>query len=76
MAKEFEAAGMPVAYITTLDGLARSVGAPRIVRGKAITSVAGDPSLRLSDEKALRKDIINKALKALTTAVNEPTAFD
>jgi hypothetical protein len=50
MAKEFEAAGMPVAYITTLDGLARSVGAPRIVRGKAITNVAGDPNLRPSDE--------------------------
>lgn len=76
MAKEFEAAGMPVAYVTTLDGLARAVGAPRIIRGKAITNVAGDPSLRPSDEKALRKEIVARALKALTTAVNEPTAFD
>ena len=76
MAKEFEAAGMPVAYITTLDGLARSVGAPRIVRGKAITNVVGDPNLRRSDEKAFRKEIVTKALKALTTPVNEPTAFD
>ena len=76
MAKEFESAGMPVAYVTTLDGLARSVGAPRIVRGKAITNVAGDPNLRPSDEKALRKEILSKALKALTTPVKEPTAFD
>jgi glycine reductase len=52
------------------------VGAPRIVRGKAITNVAGDPNLRPSDEKALRKEIVNKALKALTTPVKEPTAFD
>lgn len=76
MAKELEAAGMPVAYVTTLDGLARSVGAPRIVRGKAITNVAGDPNLRPSDEKALREEIVNKALKALTTPVKESTAFD
>lgn len=76
MAKEFESAGMPVAYITTLDGLARSVGAPRIVRGKAITNVAGDPKLRPNDEKALRKEIINTALRALATPVDKPTAFD
>lgn len=67
---------MPVAYVTTLDGLARSVGAPRIVRGKAITNVTGDPNLRPGDEKALRKEIVNKALKALTTPVKESTAFD
>jgi len=49
---------------------------PRIVRGKAITNVAGDPNLRPSDEKALRKEIVNKALKALTTPVKKSTAFD
>jgi hypothetical protein len=38
--------------------------------------VAGDPNLRPSDEKALRKEIVNKALKALTTTVKESTAFD
>jgi glycine reductase len=75
MAKEFEAAGMPVAYITTLDGLARSVGAPRIVRGKAITNVAGDPNLRPSDERALRKELLKTALKALGTTVDKPTSF-
>ncbi len=67
---------MPVAYITTLDGLARSVGAPRIVRGKAITNVVGDPNLRPSDERVLRKELLKKALKALTTPVTEPTAVD
>jgi glycine reductase len=46
------------------------------VRGKAITNVAGDPNLRPSDERALRKELINRALKALTTPVNEPTTFD
>ena len=45
-------------------------------RGKAITNVAGDPNLRPRDERALRRELINKALKALTTPVNEPTAFD
>ena len=58
---------MPVAYLTTLDGLAWLGSIARIVRGKAITNVAGDPNLRPSDERALRKELINKALKALTT---------
>lgn len=76
MAKEFEAAGLPVAYITALDGLARSVGAPRIVRGKAIVNVAGDPSLRPADERKFRKELVRKALKALETPVSGPTIFE
>jgi glycine/betaine/sarcosine/D-proline reductase family selenoprotein B len=73
MAKEFEAAGIPVAYVTALDALGQSVGANRIVRGKAITNVAGDPSLRAEDERRFRESLVRTALEALTTAVDEPT---
>ena len=76
MAKELESAGLPVAYITTLDGLARSVGANRIVPGKAIVNVVGDPTLRPEDERKFRKELIRKALEALRMAVEEPTIVD
>ena len=67
MAKEFEAAGIPVAYITTLDSLAQSVGANRIIPGKAIVNVTGDPTLRPEEEQRYRKALLAKALAALTT---------
>jgi glycine reductase len=75
MAKEIEAAGIPVAYITTLDDLARSVGANRIIRGKAIVNVTGDPSLRAADEREFRKQMMVTALRALETEVEGPTNF-
>ncbi|MBI4493742.1 MAG: hypothetical protein HY690_13200 [Chloroflexi bacterium] len=73
MAKEFEAAGIPVAYITALDALGQSVGANRIVRGKAITNVVGDPNLRPAEERKLRKDLVRTALEALQTPVEGPS---
>ncbi len=73
MAKEFEAAGIPVAYITTLDSLAQSVGANRIIPGKAIVNVTGDPTLRPEEEREFRKALIGKALAALTTPVEGVT---
>lgn len=76
MAKEFEAAGLPVAYITALDALARSVGANRIVRGRAIVNVVGDPTLRPADERQFRKGLVSRALQALATPVTEPTIVD
>ncbi len=62
-----------MAYITTLDALARSVGAPRIIRGKAIVNVVGDPTLRSDDERQYRKELIRQALQALETPVAGPT---
>jgi glycine reductase len=62
-----------VAYITTLDALAQSVGANRIIRGKAIVNVAGDPTLRPEDERQYRKELLRQALQALSTPVEGPT---
>ncbi len=61
-----------MAQISALDALARSVGSNRIVRGKAITSVVGDPGLSPAEEKRLRKALVLKALEALRTVVEEP----
>ncbi len=75
LAKEIEAVGIPVAYITTLDSLAKSVGANRIVKGKAIINVVGDPSLSPDREKEFRKSLVKKALEVLQTEVKGPTVF-
>jgi betaine reductase len=51
------------------------VGANRIVRGKAITSVVGDPDLSPDEERRFRKHLVQRALAALGTAVEEPTVL-
>lgn len=57
--------------ISALDALARSVGSNRIVRGKAITSVVGDPELSPEEERRFRKRLVRTALEALTTPAEE-----
>ena len=57
--------------ISALDALAKSVGSNRIIRGKAITSVVGDPSLSKDEERRFRKGLVLKALDALRTPVEE-----
>jgi betaine reductase len=70
-----EAQGIPVVQISALDALAKSIGSNRIVRGKAITSVVGDPSLNPAEERRFRKRLVQKALEALRTPVEEPTVL-
>jgi hypothetical protein len=61
-----------VAQISALDALARSVGSNRIVRGRAITSVVGDPDLAPAEEKRFRRQLVLKALGTLRLQVDEP----
>ena len=61
--------------ISALDALAKSIGSNRIVRGKAITNVVGDPSLNPKDEREFRKSLVRKALEALCTPVEGPTVL-
>src|SRR5207244_4199010 len=73
-----EGAGRPepsFVQISALDALAKSVGSNRIVRGKAITSIVGDPDLSPAEERRFRKRLVMKALEALQTTVEEPTVF-
>lgn len=58
--------------ISALDALARSVGANRIVRGRAITSVVGDPGLTPDDERRFRKRLVLEALDSLRTPCEVP----
>ena len=63
--KEIERAGIPCTLITTLIPAAITVGANRIVPGKAIVHPLGDPHLSPGKEKTFRRTIVAKALETL-----------
>ncbi|MGE5454383.1 MAG: glycine/betaine/sarcosine/D-proline family reductase selenoprotein B, partial [Methylocystaceae bacterium] len=50
-------------------------GANRIIPTIAIPHPLGNPKLDRADEKKLRRQLVEKALKALTTEVQEQTVF-
>ncbi len=53
-----------------------TVGANRIVPAIAIPHPLGNPALDKDEEKKLRREIVEKALKALTTEVDGQTIFE
>jgi betaine reductase len=65
--KEIERAGIPAVLITALMPTAQMLRANRIVPGVGITNPVGDPRLSHDEEKALRRDILLKALVALAS---------
>ena len=76
MVKEIERAGIPVVHVCTIVPISLTVGANRIVPAIAIPHPLGNPTQSKEDEKALRKSIVLKALKALETEVSGQTVFD
>ena len=76
MVKELERAGLPVVHICTVTPISMTVGANRIVPAVAIPHPLGNPELDPAEEKELRRHIVEKALKALTTEVSEQTIFE
>jgi betaine reductase len=76
MVKEIERAGLPVVHVCTVVPISLTVGANRIVPAVAIPHPLGNPKLSIQDEKALRKKLVVKALKALQTEVDDQTVFE
>ena len=76
MVKEIERAGIPVVHIFTVTAISMTVGANRIVPAVAIPHPLGNPALDKEEEKKLRRQIVEKALKALTTEVDGQTIFE
>lgn len=62
--------------MTNLVTIAEQVGAPRIVPGRGIPYPAGDPNLSPVAERAWRRRLVERALEALATPVEQPTIFD
>ena len=76
MVKEIERAGLPVVHVCTVTPISLTVGANRIVPAVAIPHPLGNPALDPADEKKLRRKIVEKALQALCTEVDDQTVFD
>ena len=76
MVKEIERAGSPVVHVWTVTPISMTVGANRIVPAVAIPYPLGDPRLNETEELALRRRLVEKALKSLTQPVTEQTIFD
>ncbi len=52
------------------------MGASRIVPTRGIPYPTGDPSLDAEKERAWRRQLLDKALEAVSTSVSGPTIFD
>ena len=76
MVKGIEAYGIPVVHVCTVVPISRTIGANRIVPAIGIPYPLGNPALEKDEEYALRKGLVEKALKALTTEVDGQTIFD
>lgn len=76
MVKEIERAGLPVVHICTVVPISLTVGANRIVPAVAIPHPLGNPALTLEEEKEIRRTLLDKALRALSTEVKEQTVFE
>jgi glycine reductase len=76
MVKEIERAGLPVVHMCTVTPISMTVGANRIVPTIAIPHPLGNPALEPEEEYKLRKSLVAKALKALTTEVSDQTIFE
>ena len=66
---------MPVVHIATVVPISLTVGANRIVPAVAIPFPLGNPKLDITDEKLLRRKLVEKALIALETPITEQTVF-
>lgn len=62
-------------HVCTIVPISLTVGANRIIPAVAIPHPLGDPSRNPEEEKKIRRAIVEKALKALQTPVEDQTVF-
>ena len=60
----------------TVTPISLTVGANRIVPTIAIPHPLGNPALSIEEEKAIRRKLVERALEALTTEVDDQTIFE
>lgn len=76
MVKEIERTGLPVVHMCTVVPISLTVGANRIIPTVAIPHPLGNPAMNATDEKELRRKLVERALRALETPVEEQTVFE
>ena len=75
MSKEIEREGLTVVHACSIVPISKTVGANRIVPTIAIPHPFGDPEKSPEEERKLRRELVRKSLKALTTDIKEQTVF-
>jgi betaine reductase len=75
MAVEIERRGVPVAMISALPPVALELGANRVIRGVKIPHPCGEPDGDAARDRAVREEIVSRALAALATPIERPTIF-
>lgn len=75
MVKEIESFGIPAVHICSIVPISEAVGANRIVPAVGIPYPVGNPELSKKDEFRVRKELVTKALGALSTEIEEQTVF-
>jgi glycine reductase len=77
MTREIErVADIPVVQIATIVPIMLTVGANRIVPGVAIPHPVGDPDRGQETDRSVRREILERSLKAMQTAIEEQTVFN
>ena len=76
MVKEIERYGIPIVHMATITTISESVGARRIVPTVAIPHPIGNPNLSPEDEHKLRYQLVDRAIRALQTDIEETTQFE
>ena len=74
MVKEIERK-LPVVHMCTIVPISQTVGANRIVPTIAIPHPFGDPSKTPEEEKAIRRSLVERGLRALQTEITGQTVF-
>ena len=75
MAKGLEKEGIMPVHVCTIVPISKTVGANRIIPAVAIPHPLGDPTKSAHEEKSLRRTLVEKALEAMKTKVEEQTVF-
>ena len=63
-------------HMCTVTPISMTVGANRIVPTVAIPYPLGNPALTVEEEKSIRRKLVDRALEALATEVEEQTVFE
>ena len=66
---------MPVAHMASIVPISKSVGANRIIPTVAIPYPLGNPALPREEEVKVRRQLVEKALLALGSDVQDQTVF-
>ncbi len=75
MVKEIERYGIPIVQMATITTISESVGANRIVPTVAIPYPVGNPELGDKEDAHVRDELVERAIRGLSTEVASPTIF-